>query len=549
METLNSTLRHIADIKVIRGTVKNHGRPLTLGRKIILTNIERRPLRGYVDCENVAEAIRDYIREATGRKIRLTREVRTVLMHLYSLRHQYRKGSPVALSTVFAGYRHKDTVMRLRVALEESGLIRLVNGAWAYNPKDRKQNCAPKYEFAIEFVQLLEVMMSSVLSGRSSGNFIADNHPDTARTIFTVISSLHTKSSDFCAIPPIILDKAPHSDTGRLGHGAFNKGVKVMSERERQNRNKRLQRLWGGMTLDEMKRSGIYDRCRLQCVSLGIGEEVDDFSFMAAMGGRYHEDIYAKIVNECDAGVPPFVSDPVSGASICTRTVWSFMPKRDKNGNIFKAGCRPCNGICATRGENSDEPPKPDEASRRRIMTALHLDHHFDVHCSIHNLGKALVSGKFDHADLYACLARSLGVSRNMAKLGTMHGTFASLAEYCARRPDSGNAAKHVHHKDPKTKEDMVLPFTYRELQDAMKEAGIPIHGRYTEIFWHEAFIYDLVRLYLKREHNVASLRVYDSFYTRNYISERLFISLINRAVGDYLKILADDYASLSFRL
>lgn len=556
----NALHNHATELKTLRGTIKSHWSPLTLQRKILLLNIERRPSRGYIDCETVAEALRDYIQEATGKKIRLTRETRTVLMHLYSLRHQYKKNVPVALSTVFAGYKHKDAVMRLRIALEESGLIKLEDGSWAYNPGEKKRNKAPKYSFSEEFVKLLEIMVASVKKGRESGEYevnaesirgVVDCEIEIGEEAVSNIRPNGEGSRKF----PIILDKARHSENDSPELLEYQR-VKAMSVRERKLRNKKLRTLWGGMSVSHMKRSGVYERCRLQCVSLGIGAEVDDSAFISAMGERYREDMYAKITHECDSRLPAFAKDPETGIRLCTRTVWSFLPKRDSHGNIAKAGCRPCNGLCVTRNDDPEESEvelKPGEASRHRIMKALHLRHHFDVHCSIHNLGKALITGKFENADLYTALARRMGTTRNSAKLAIMHGTFASLAEYCARHPDSKNAAKHIHHVIPATKQspkkDVQFPFTYRELQDAMKAEGLPIHGRYTEIFWDEAFIYDLVRLYLLRDHNVRSIRIYDSFYTSAPISEELFIELINRAIGDYLKILAHADASLSFRL
>ena len=102
---------------------------------------------------------------------------------------------------------------------------------------------------------------------------------------------------------------------------------------------------------------------------------------------------------------------------------------------------------------------------------------------------------------------------------------------------------------DPETGETVRLPFTYRDVQGAMRDLGIPIQGRSTEIFVHEAWIYDLVRLYLLKDEVMPSTRVYDSFYTRYPVKEKEFISLINRAINDYCQILAHNDALLSIRL
>ena len=85
--------------------------------------------------------------------------------------------------------------------------------------------------------------------------------------------------------------------------------------------------------------------------------------------------------------------------------------------------------------------------------------------------------------------------------------------------------------------ETVQLDATYKDFQDALRAENIQIQGTSTEIFWHEAFIYELVRKYLLDEENIESARIYDSFYTRCYVSEDEFVRLINRAVNEYLHI------------
>lgn len=103
--------------------------------------------------------------------------------------------------------------------------------------------------------------------------------------------------------------------------------------------------------------------------------------------------------------------------------------------------------------------------------------------------------------------------------------------------------------RDRETEETVRLSFTYRDVQAAMRDLGIPIQGRSTEIFVHEAWIYDLVRLYLLKGENMPSTRIYDSFYTRYPIREKEFTKLINRAISDYQNIRAHNDAALSIRL
>ena len=563
-DSLNS---HIIDLKTISGTVKSHYQPFTLARKIMLDEILSRPLRGYVDCEDCVQALRDYIEKATGKTIRITEAMRTLLVHMYSLRHQYRDGGLVSMSSVFAGYKSKTALNHLRSLLEESGLVKMEDSEWAYNPADRQRNRAPKYRFTEEFSSLLGLIHASYAKGKSDGRFSVDDSPvrDVSirfmlRRLFGKASYVRERSSKAGGtgrvsgrILPIMLDKAGATQTNQP-ELVENQGVtatrKLMPETERKERDKKLEKLWKGMSLSAMKKAGLANKCRLQCVSLGMGAEVDDFAFISAMGERYREDLYSRIVRECDAALPEYVEDPSTGIRLATRTIWSFRPKRDRHMNITKAGTRPLNDLCGSRNDMDAEIVlKPNESSRKGATDALHLPYHFDVHCSIHNLGRALSIGKFENTDIYSRVAARLNVPRNDVKLAFMHACFGPLAEYCSRNPESRKAAQLIHHKDTETKEDKAFPFTYRQIQDAMKAEQVPINGRCTEIFWHEAFIYDLVRLYLVREQGIASIRVYDSFYTRHEIDETEFISLINRAVSDYLNIIAHNDALLSIRL
>ena len=102
---------------------------------------------------------------------------------------------------------------------------------------------------------------------------------------------------------------------------------------------------------------------------------------------------------------------------------------------------------------------------------------------------------------------------------------------------------------DPEIGEAVRLSFTCRDVQGAMRDLGIPIQGRSTEIFVHEAWIYDLVRLYLLNDEVIPSTRVYDSFYTRYPVKEKEFTKFINRAIRDYQNIRAHNDAALSIRL
>lgn len=573
-----TTLSHVTDLKTLSGTVKSYHKPFNLERKIMYNEIMSRPLRGYVDCEDCVQALADYISKATGKTVRITVEMRYLLVHMYSLRHQYRDGGLVSMSSVFAGYKHKTAMDNLRKLLEESGLIKMETGDWAYNPADRQRNRAPKYKFTPEFTSLLGLIHTSYAEGKESGHFALNKKPIRDVSICVINGQLtgdatikhndgtlthddtirdnrdnREDGSGDRAICPIILVKAgatQKNQTELVENQQVTSVRKLMPKTERKQRDKKLENLWKGMSLSAMKKAGLDQKCRLQCVPLGMGAEVDDFAFISIMAERYCEDPYSKIVRRCDTRLPEQVKNPLTGKISTTHTSWSFRPQRDKHLNITKAGVRPCSDLCSTRNDIEDNIVlKPSETSRKAIMNTLHLPYHFDVHCSIHNLGRALKTGKFENTDIYSRVASRMNASRNDVKLAFMHACFGPLAEYCAKHPESKKANQHIHHKDKETKEDKTFPFTYRQIQDAMKAEQVPINGRYTEIFWDEAFIYDLVRLYLLQEQNIASARIYDSFYTRHEISETEFILLINRAIGDYQNIRAHNDAALSIRL
>ena len=552
-----SYLNHITESKTLSGTAKSRYQPFTLARKIMFNEIVSRPLRGYVDCEDCIEALVDYIRKATGKTVRITVPMRNLLVHMYSLRHQYKDGGLVSMSSVFAGKNTGHAMDHFRSLLEESGLIKMESGDWAYNPMDRQRNRAPKYRFTPEFVSLLGLIHQSFKNGKATRSFAIDSKPIRNVSIRFMLQRSTKNCPKTCAstcdspsIPSIISVKAGATQTA-APETVETQGVtdakytprKLMPESERKMRDKKLQNLWKGMSLSDMKKAGLSDKCRFQSVSPGMGEEVDDWAIRMTLSSRYREDLYARIVREADAHLPDTVKDPRSGRILSTRTSWTMTIERDRHGNVTSIGTRPINDLCATRNEAHEGLLGPDEASRICSLEALALPHHFDVHCSIHNIGRALMTGEFENSDVYAAVASRLGASRSDVKAGFMHGVFSTLAEYCARHPDSEKASQRVHH------EGTCLPFTYRQIQDAMKAEKVPINGRYTEIFWHEAFIYDLVRLYLAREQNIPSIRVYDSFYTAFAIDETEFVSLINRAINDYLHILAHNDTLLSIRL
>lgn len=521
---------HIASARTIYGVTESHYRPLMLRRQISLFNELKKSTGGYVDCENVFFALMNYMAGCRGRRVKCTQAQRTIFLQLYTRRHQYQKGDPVAFPTVLAGYRHKDAVKELRTALEETGLIRQVSGAWAYNPIERKYNRAPKYEFHPHFAALLDIIHMSVMKGRTTGRYCLDDSPSASRTIFAYFSKKTKKCMNG------VLREAPS-----LANNAFTPTnvEKLMEQKDRIKRDRKVSRLWGGMSASEAKETAIADKCRLQSHSVCIGAECDDITITRLCEERYHVDKYAVLANHVDGHMPAIMADPTTGQPISLHHSCHFNIKRDKEGNVSSIGCRPVSGLCQTLNEEHEAFAAGNQIPRTPVMDALHLDHHFDVRCSIYNLAVALNTGKFENKDYYSAIAARLHVTRGEAKIALMHANFGIFAEQCARHPDGKKAASYVRHKDPDSGKVTVFPFTYREVQDAMRAEGLPIQGRYTEIFMHEAFVYDLVRKYLLDEEHVPSARIYDSFYTRLYVGEKEYIRLINRAVGEYLSIIA----------
>lgn len=521
-----SYLSHTIESKTLRGTVKSHFQPFTLGRKVMFHSIISRPER-YLDAEAILQALKDYIRKATGKDIRFTQATRAVLLAMFARRHQYQKDGIFVFPSVLAGKKHQKSAELLRTLLEESGLIRQVNGEWAYNPADRKYNKAPWYELSPELIGLLDAMFLSVKQGRDSGDFLLT---DKLTTIFDYLKPTKNRPAD----PPI--SSCIRYNSAHQREVVVTQRVTCTKNSDRKRHQKELKKLWGGMSFAEMKESGQADKCRLACHSLPIGPECDDLAVTLACEHRYRAAAFADVVRHNDSILPLYVNDPATNTPISVHTGWKFNISRDKNGNITKIGCRPYSGLCGTLNEDHSPDEFDKRPGRKPIMEALHLEHHFDVHCSIYNIIAALSTGKFENRDIYQAIAPRLNLSRPIVKKCLMKANFGIFAEQCARNPLSRRALSKMSYVDDQG-ETVQLDATYKDFQDALRAENIQIQGTSTEIFWHEAFIYELVRKYLLDEENIESARIYDSFYTRCYVSENEFVRLINRAVNEYLHI------------
>lgn len=536
------TQRHIDLLKTIYGETQSFHRPYTMERRIHLYNrLLEIPSR--FDAEHVVDALKEYIGWATGRKIRITTAFRKIFLHLYALRHQYGKG-PVAFSSYLAGRDHSDSVIRLRRILEEAGLIRLVAGKWAYNPKIKKVNRAPSYLFADDFVMLLELFHCSVEQGRKTSYYLVEARRDTSGRIHPVPCTPYFNYNK---------NKQGVVHSACEGYGSYtavsalcqNKVTKPTRQRDRTMRDRKLAKLWGGMSVDTMKENGLYENAVLTSHSVAIGLECDDLAITQAIEERYRLPEYAALAARVDSHLPFMLN------GITLRQGYRVNIQRDNDGNITKIGCRPNSGMCQTHNEKHEElyGIAAEKDARSNIVGELMLPWHYDVPCSIYNLSIALETGVYEPKDIYSAIAERLGVSRGLAKICLMKANFGIFAEQCSCHPDGQKAATKMSVPDPETGETVRLPFTYRDVQGAMRDLGIPIQGRSTEIFVHEAWIYDLVRLYLLKDEVMPSTRVYDSFYTRYPVKEKEFTKLINRAIRDYQNIRARNDAALSIRL
>lgn len=536
------TQYHINLLKTIYGDTQSFHKPYTMERRIHLHNrLLEVPTR--FDAEHVMDALKEYIIWATGKKIRITTAFRKIFLHLCTLRHQYGK-APVAFSSYLAGRKHSDSVIRLRRILEESGLIKLVNGKWAYNPKIKKVNRAPTYLFTSDFAMLLELFHCSVKQGRKTTYYSIEAHRDTTGRIhpvpcvpnFNYNTNIQGECGSMCEV---------YGSYTAISALCQYKVTKPTRQRERTMRDKKLAKLWGGMSVETMKENGLYEKVVLTSHSVAIGLECDDFAITQAIEEKYRLPEYTGLASRVDSHLPFMYN----GRGL--RHGYRVNIQRDKAGNITKIGCRPNSGMCQTHNEKHEAlyGVAAEKDARSNIVHELMLRWHYDVPCSIYNLSIALETGVYEPKDIYSAIAERLGVSRGLAKICLMKANFGIFAEQCARHPDGKKAASRVSVPDPETGETIRLSFTYRDVQAAMRDLGIPIQGRSTEIFVHEAWIYDLVRLYLLKDENIPSTRVYDSFYTRYPVKKNEFTKLINRAIGDYQNIRAHNDAALSIRL
>lgn len=522
-----SQLTHTIESRTLSGIVKSYFQPFTLERKIMFRSIMTRPER-YLDAEIILQALKDYIRNATGKAIRFTRPTRAVLLAMFARRHQYQKSRIFVFPSVLAGKKNQGPTEHLRTLLERSGLIRQVKGEWAYNPYDRKRNKAPWYELSPELIELLEAMFLSVKQGRDSGDFLL---VDRLTTIFDYLQTTKNPTTGSSN------NSCKHANSLYQWEGFKNQRVARIKYAARKKRQRELKKLWGGLNFREMKESGQADRCRLTCHSIPVGPECDDLAVTLACEDKYHADAFANVVQHNDSILPLYVKDPVTGTPVSTHTSWRFNISRDRNGNITKIGCRPYSGLCGTLNEDHSPDEFNKRPRRKPIMEALHLEHRFDVHCSIYNIIAALSTGKFENRDIYQAIATRLNLPRPVVKKCLMKANFGIFAQQCDWYPNSERAASRMSYVNDQGK-SVRLDLTYKDFQDALRAEHIRIQGKSTEIFWHEAFIYELVRKYLLDEKNIESARVYDSFYTRCYVSEEEFARLINRAVTEYLHII-----------
>lgn len=536
------TQYHIDLLKTIYGDTQSFYKPYTIERIHHLYNILLR-VPTLFDAEHIVDALKEYIAWATGKKIRITTTFRKIFLHLYALRHQYGKG-PVAFSSYLAGYEHSDSVIRLRRTLEEAGLIRLVSGKWAYNPKIKKVNRAPMYLFTADFAMMLELFHYSVEQGRKTTFYRIEAHRDHRGRIHPAPGvPIYTNNKE--------CECEDSGDCGRDGsYTAVSalcpyKVTKPIRQRDRVMRDRRLAKLWGGMSVEMMKENGLYEKVVLTSHSVAIGLECDDLAVTQAIEEKYRLPEYAALAARVDSHLP------VMHNGIGLRQGYRVNIQRDRAGNISRIGCRPNSGMCQTHNEKHEElyGIAAEKDARSNIVGELLLPWHYDVPCSIYNLSIALETGVYEPKDIYSAIAGRLGVSRDLAKICLMKANFGIFAEQCARHPDGQKAAACVSVPDPETGGTSRLSFTYRDVQAAMRDLGISIQGRSTEIFVHEAWIYDLVRLYLLKEENMPSTRIYDSFYTRYPVKEKEFTKLINRAIRDYQNIRAHNDAALSIRL
>lgn len=535
------TQHHIDLLKTIYGTVESSHKPYTIERAHHLHNILLKvPVR--FDAEHIVDALKEYIAWATGKKLRVTVTFRQIFLHLYALRHQYGKG-PVAFSSYLAGQEHSDSVIRLRRILEEAGLIKLVTGKWVYNPKIKKINRAPTYLFTADFAMLLELFHCSVEQGRKTTFYQIEAHRDTLGRIHPApCVPLFNNNKHPGYVCEDCERDVPYTAVSAL---CPDKVTKPIRQRDRVMRDRKLARLWGGMSVETMKENGLYDKVALTSHSVAIGLECDDLAITQAIEEKYRLPEYAALAARVDSHLPVMLN------GIGLRQGYRVNIQRDRRGNISKIGCRPNSGMCQTYNKEHVElyGIAAEKDARSNIVGELMLPWHYDVPCSIYNLSIALETGKFEPKDIYSSIAERLGISRDLTKICLMKANFGIFAEQCARHPDGKKAATCMSVRDRETEETVRLSFTYRDVQAAMRDLGIPIQGRSTEIFVHEAWIYDLVRLYLLKGENMPSTRIYDAFYTRYPIREKEFTKLINRAISDYQNIRAHNDAALSIRL
>lgn len=477
------------------------------------------------DCEEAFQGFILYLSVIKGKRCRATKCQRHLILQIAGLVHQFKKEEAIRISLrSLAPTKKKQASLFIRT-LEKAGCLELVDGYWESHKYRRDHNKCRSFKVVPAFRSLLNAILASTRRYQELGTFAGpkllapSSKNSTLGALISYISYGSRNIEDTCSLGALSRQRRPRASSRQF---------EAFKEVNGKRRAARLARLWSLHTRKELEQSFPMDKAIFNCHSAGIGPEWSDADVVYAVKLRYHYGSFLKLTRKNDEFLP-----------IGYQTCVNIKVDRDKNGNVTSISCRPTNKLCGTYNEEHKANALREKQLPREdvVVSLLGSYHHFDVKCSIYNTIHALRTGYFTpFYDYYGPASREFALQRNEIKVPFMAVNFGIFAEL-AKKHRGKRAEAQVYAKGPNGKKHP-LPLSYGELQDWMESSGLEVQGRCTDVFWHEAYIYELARAILFEEYSIRSVRVYDSFYTDEEVSRAQWCHVLNKALGQYRHLL-----------
>ena len=508
----------------LSGFGRTFDKPMPAGVQLALQTIA---LGGCLTCEEAFRYLMSEIAKAKGKKhAKPTTQQRRMLLRIRTLAHQFKSSThEVALSTSRLG-ESKETTNDFLKLLCEAGCLTTESVYWCLDKTNRK-NCRSKhYRISPLFLEALDFIAASLEAGPERLFVPVAKSSKSHKSAIDVISNSSKSTTILTNTQYSCILSSSSPEFPRHFLSGENSGLDVdkLCELSRQElyslkrRRNSIMKLWGVPTVAESRL--IAEKAKFKCHHVGLGAEASDIAVTQAIRDQYHFQEIEAAIAIADSALPPEY-----------HTCLNVKITRDKNGNIHKIGCRPCNKLCGTENET-----KPS-STRLEELAKLGMQYHYDVHCSIFTTERALKTGIWVEAHTYTAIAEELHTARFMAKQTMMMANFGLYAEQAAKNPFGKRANSLIGSsqslKAKRKCPDYVPWVTYGAFQRAMRIAGVEPMGTDTSIFFHEGAIYGIARRILLEEYGIKSICVYDSFNTNKPV-DSIIDEVLQKALDEY---------------